>query len=187
MMTHYPNSYRINIREGVMSIMNTLLQLDGRCDLQSLCHILKGDDNAASEFAGIATFGELAHYHHERIHHLTNYLLNHGYLQSECDHFGCLAVSEQGLAFLEMPSDLVVRTQELKTSPFDNVLRAQLFDLRQAICETDNLPTFRIFTDYVIQRVVQDRPCTMGSASSDPWYWDLQGPKIWRQNTSINK
>ncbi len=168
MITHYPNSYRINIREGVLRILSTLLQLDGKCDLQTLCLILKGDDNVAPDFTGVATYGEFAHYHHERIYHLTNYLLNHNYLKSECNHFGCLVVSEKGLAFYEMPSDLIVRTQELKTSPYDNALRAQLCDLREELCETESLPTFRIFTDYVIQRVVQDRPANLEQLQTIP-------------------
>ena len=186
MKTHYLNTYSIDVREGVMSILNTLQMLEGTCDLNTLCHILKGDLSVAISFSAMAYFGRLAHYHQERIIHLTNYLLNHGYIMaSEKD--ATLTVTDKGLTYLENPSNLMIRTHELKMSAFDFNLQTQLCALRQELSETENLPTFRIFTDYVIQRVVQDRPKTIAQLEKIPGIGSFKAQKYGNQILALKR
>lgn len=161
MKNFHSHIQKINIRDGVETILRTLNEPNRNLGVTELCRILKGDTRLALEGTEPTRYepnGRLADHHFQRILNLVNYLQTQEYLKAPESDNGALRLSLKGVAFLQKPSDLMVSTRELSLSSFDKALRNSLLQLRQGLCETENLPPFRVYTDYTIQKIVQDRP-----------------------------
>jgi superfamily II DNA helicase RecQ len=150
----------INIRKEVVAILSVVKAFDGNYATQDLEQILQGEVPHTPGFCKPDEGGRLSGVHPRRLRNLINYLVHQGFLAPELHRAGKLRVTGYGHRFLEYPSDLRVSCQELSNSQYDTMLWQMLQGIRQEICETDKLPPFRVLTDYAIQRVVQDRPCS---------------------------
>ena len=111
--------------------------------------------------AQLPTFGSLKHRTQDHVRKLVNYLLREGYLLVLEDRYGRLGLSESGYTFLAEQPALGITAKALAENALDTELRRQLRLLRKQFAQDDNLPPFRVFTDYSLQSLVDLKPLSV--------------------------
>ena len=181
MFTAYLHTMMIDIRKEALAILKTVATGSGQYATNTLIQILKGEVSLTSAQHSLPELGTLSGLYPRRILNLINYLIQLEFLGYSHDGSQKLQLADSGRKFLQYPSELSVSSQALRTSPYDNMLRNRLRTLRQEICETEHLPPFRIFTDYAIQRVVQDRPAQIEELELIPGFGPFKVRKYGNQ------
>ena len=67
---------------------------------------------------------------------------------------------------MEQPEAIWVSRSKLKMGYFDYLLLNRLRDFRKETYQSSGLPMFRILTNHGMQRIVQQRPVTIGQLQS---------------------
>jgi hypothetical protein len=176
---------RINIEQEVIAILRTVLALEQKSGLNYLSRVLRGDDRFGfrnAKHRAIATFGSLAGFHESRVRNLVNYMIKEQLLEIVNFRYGHIGLTAKGTAFLEQPGEFAVRPAEIRMSNADFFLLHELKNLRREISRSQGRPPFRVFTDYILQRVIQDKPRTVVQLKRIPGMTDRQadtyGPMI---------
>jgi len=175
----------VNIKEETSLILKTVVLLDQKCGLNYVSNILRGRDNFGLKdetHSQFETFASMKGKHSDRIRNLINYLLRKHFLQVTNARFGSLGITTKGEEFLSYPGDVIVKARELQTSPYDKRLLLSLRKLRAELALEENKPPFRIFTDYTLGRVVDDKPRDVSELKMIPGFGDYTanrfGPAI---------
>ena len=172
--------HKLNIRHESLLILRTVDSMDNACGVNLIVQILRGTEGPwikKGTHTSLITFGALHHTHQDRIRNLVHFLLNNAYLQVAHAAFGSLALTAKGTDFLKHPADLIVKAHELRTSRYDKMLLAELRQLRLQLCTQEDKPPFRIFTDYSLQRLVQDKPMSMAQLKEIPGFGDFKAER----------
>ena len=175
----------VNITHDSCTVLKTVSLLGQKYGLNYTIHILKGLDAygfRSPEHPLLETFGLFKYYHSDRIRNLIQYLLNHEYLRVTQAQYGSLGLTAKGEAFLKQPVDIYVQPKVLKTSKYDKMLQIELRKIRIALCQEEDKPPFRIFTDYTLQLIIEEKPTDISQLIMIPGIGDFKanryGPAI---------
>ncbi|MEL6251651.1 MAG: RQC domain-containing protein [Bacteroidota bacterium] len=175
----------VNIKEDAYLILKTVVLLDQKYGSNYITRVLRASETFGFKEAHhreLETFGRMKGKHSERIRNLINYLLRKHFLQVTNSRYGSIGISRKGEEFLTYPSELIVKAHELRTSIYDKKLLLELRQLRSALAKQEAKPPFRVFTDYTLGRIIDDKPKDLQELKMIPGFGDYKanrfGPSI---------
>ncbi|MEM6799836.1 MAG: RQC domain-containing protein [Bacteroidota bacterium] len=175
----------VNIKEETSLILKTVVLLDQKYGINYVIRILKGSDSFGfkdERHRQLETFALMKGKHSERIRNLINYLLRNHFLQVNNSNYGSLGITTKGEEFLFYPGDLILNARELRTSTYDKRLLLGLKQLRNTLAREEEKAPFRIYTDYTLGRIVDDKPKDLVELKMIPGLGDYKanrfGPAI---------
>ncbi|MDW3650045.1 MAG: RQC domain-containing protein [Bacteroidia bacterium] len=175
----------VNIKEEAHLILKTVVLLDQKYGINYITRILRASENFGfreENHRELETYGSMKAKHSERIRNLISYLLRNHFLQVTNSRYGSIGISRKGEEFLAYPSELIVKSSELRTSPYDKKLLLGLRQLRNTLARQEDKPPFRVFTDYTLARIIDDKPKDLQELKMIPGFGDYKanrfGPSI---------
>jgi len=175
----------VNIKEEAQLILRTVVLLDQKYGINYISRVLRASDAFGfreKNHRELETYGRMKGKHSERIRNLINYLLRNHFLQVTNSRYGSIGISRKGEEFLAYPSELIVKSSELRTSPYDKKLLLELRQLRISLSRQEDKAPFRIFTDYTLGRIIDDKPKDLQDLKMIPGLGDYKsnrfGPSI---------
>lgn len=161
METFSKPSSRLNVGHDLEIILRIVASLEGRYGASYLVRLLRGQKSLSlrkDAHADMPQFGAMHDYHADTIRGLINYLVREGFLQVSSAKFGSLEVTPRGEAFLAEPTEVWVQKSAITLNAFDRMLMNELRQVRKEIAASENIPPYRIFTDYTMQQIVDQKP-----------------------------
>lgn len=175
----------VNIKEEAHLILKTVVLLEQKYGINYVSRVLRASDAfgfSDEHHKELETYGRMKGKHSERVRNLINYLLRNHFLQVTNSRYGSIGISRKGEEFLAFPSELIVRSSELRTSLYDKKLLVGLRQLRSALARQEEKAPFRIFTDYTLGRIIDDKPRDLQELKMIPGLGDYKanrfGPSI---------
>lgn len=179
------NPNQVNIQDEALIVLKTVESLGEKYALNYVTQILKGQTLFGLKEATheqLETYGAWCNWHSDRIRNLINYLTNHNFLEVTHERFGTLGLTSKGEIFLEQPGELIARRKELRTSLFDRMLWVELRNIRMELSKEEGKAPFRIFTDYTLQQLIQEKPLHIEALKGIPGFGDFKinryGPAV---------
>lgn len=176
---------RLNLKDEATLILSLVATTGERYSSSYLIRLLRGDDAFPLQDPAhleLETFGCMPEQHSDRLRNVIRYLVRQDLLRVLDPVYGVLALTPAGERFLETPHDLIATYQTLRYSPFERLLLRELRDLRRRLADEEGHPPFRIFTDYVMQRLVEEKPDTLDALRQIPGFGDYKvnryGPAV---------
>jgi ATP-dependent DNA helicase RecQ len=166
-----------DIQNEATIVLQTVELLDQPYGIGYLSRILLGESRfelSAEAHAELPTFGALRGQPFDRVRNLLLRLLDRGLLRLHNASFGTLAVSPEGKDFLRKPGPLPVPARSLRTSAYDRVLLVELRQLRRSLSLEEGLPLYRVFTDYTLQLIVEQKPSEVAQLRELPGLGDYR-------------
>ncbi|MDX2250473.1 MAG: RQC domain-containing protein [Bacteroidia bacterium] len=185
---------QLNIGRDAQIILQAIRSLNGNYGASFIVRMLRGQQSLnlrKDENADLPQFGVLAEYNAETVRGIINYLLKENYLQVVSAQFGSLGLTGKGEEFLNGPADIWVQKRIINLSILDRMLTNELRQIRRDLAQTENLPPFRIFTDYTLEKLVAVKPETMDELKLVPGFGDYKanryGPAIFQSITRVSE
>ena len=152
---------KVNITQEAEAVLKTVLLLDQSYGINYLYRVLMGDNLfplKSLQHKELETFGSLAGLEASKVRDILKYLTRKEFLKVVDKRYGLVSITETGETFLDNPQPLEVHPRNLYTSKADRKLTLSLRKLRKELGEKEQKPPFHIFTDYMIQCIVEEKP-----------------------------
>ncbi len=165
----------VNLQETACYIFKTVLLLERHYGADYIGRILQGFDRFGmrdESHKELETFGVMRKVYRERIGNIIKYLVKQGFLRISKPAFGNLAITPKGEAFLDAPTELVVPEKELVTPELDRMLQAELRQLRTELSEQADIMPYEIYTNYTLQKIVEEKPTNVTMLKAIPGIGD---------------
>lgn len=185
---------QLNIGRDTEIILQAIRALSGNYGASFIIRMLRGQKSLSlrkDENADLPQFGVLAEYNAETVRGIINYLLKEEYLQVVNARFGSLGITEKGEAYLSHPAEIWVAKKVINLSILDRMLMKELREIRRDLAQTENLPPFRIFTDYSLEKLIAVKPENIDDLKCVPGFGDYKanryGPAIFQSITRVSE
>ena len=153
----------IDLSTEVTDVLKTLLLLERGYGMNYLVDVLKGEsrfDWKADQHTEIETFGCLQDASRSKIRQLIQLIFDARLIYISKDNVSILYVTKKGKAYLEAPSSFDARKHQLSRDQYDFLLAYRLRKYRKAQASRFNLPAYKIFADFTLDRIVYEKPGT---------------------------
>lgn len=177
--------HRTNLKDEAQLILQLIIDTKERYGSSYLIRLLRGDDSfdvRESEHTESSSYGTMPTHYSDRLRNIFRYLIREGLLQITDPIYGVLALTDTGRSFLENPYDLIARYQSLRFSPLERIMLRELREARRALATKQELPAFRVFTDHMLQRLVEEKPSSIDALRQIPGFGDYKinryGPAV---------
>ena len=177
---------QVSITAETTEILKTTLLLEEAFAANYLINILRGKQEFLREevHANFETFGSLKGRSGDYLRNVIHVLVQRDYLSIREGISGKLTITEKGCAFLDHPEEIEVKKRDLRMSTYDYMLLSELRKLRKELVKQESKPAFRIFTDYTLDRIIDEKPLDLVSLKLVPGFGDFKanrfGPAILR-------
>lgn len=152
---------RINIMPEAKAIFKTILLLNEKFGVNYLTQILKGHERfplKKAEHGQLETFGALKHLNETRIRNLISWLVAEQYLYTKDFTYGIIGITAKGKERLNSEQAWNVKRYLFSQKTEDSVLANSLKELRKSWAIMWQKAPFEIFTDYVLDTIVREKP-----------------------------
>lgn len=179
MNTTKSTSKTMNGRKHVLSILQTVQLLKQNHGANYLQRILLGktEFDFKEGHESLPTFGALAEEHFDKVYRLIYYLVQHEYLEITNTNYGTIGITEKGKDFLHEPQDIWLRPKDLRTNVYDIQLIIKLREIRRNFSKQEAKPSFLIFSDYLLQLIVEHKPTDILSLKKLPGIGDYKADR----------
>lgn len=177
---------QVSITAETTEILKTILLLQDSFAANYLINILRGKKEFLREevHAEFETFNSLPGRSGDYLRNVIHVLVQREYLTIEEGTSGKLSISEKGCAFLDHPEEMEVKKRDLRMSTYDYMLLSELRKLRKQLVKAESKPAFRIFTDYTLDRIIDEKPLDLMGLKLVPGFGDYKanrfGPAVLR-------
>jgi ATP-dependent DNA helicase RecQ len=168
---------QVNLREEATLILRLVIDTGATYGSNYLVRLLRGDDAFELHDPAHRTlegFGCMPDQSSDRLHSVIRYLVREQLLRVADPVRGTLSLSQAGTDFLNAPFDLIASYQSLQYSPMERLLMHELRDIRRKLGNEEQKAPFLIFTDYVMQRLVEEKPETVEALRLIPGFGDYK-------------
>lgn len=154
---------KVNLKEEALMMLSMMQATGQKYSANYLIRLLKGDDRyeprdpAHLEVTG---YGALPEAYPDQLRNLLRYFQREGLIEPQNSMYGILTLTPQGEQFLAEPTDLWATYRSLRLQEFELRLLMELRDLRRNLAQQEGKAPFRIFTDYMLQRLIEEEPRT---------------------------
>lgn len=156
---------------GMTKVLTTAMLLERPYAAGYLAKLLKGDLRYGlrkESHQQLESFGSLENYRWETVLNLLRVMEEDGYLTLEDEAYGTLSVSEKGKAFLETPELVSIEWDRLSTTYEEKLMANELKTLRRRLSDETGNQAYEIYTNRVIEQLIQHRPKTLKALKSFP-------------------
>ena len=177
---------QVSITAETKEILKTILLLEESFAANYLINILRGKKEFLREevHAEFETFGSLPGRSGDYLRNVIHVLVQREFLSIQEGISGKLTITEKGCEFLDNPQEIEVKKRDLRMSTYDYMLLSELRKLRKQLVKTESKPAFRIFTDYTLDRIIDEKPLDLSSLKLVPGFGDYKanrfGPAVLR-------
>ncbi|MEZ4825305.1 MAG: HRDC domain-containing protein [Bacteroidia bacterium] len=185
---------QLNIGHDTEIILQAIRALSGSYGASFIIRMLRGQKSLSlrkDENADIPQYGVLSEYSIETIRGIIQYLMKEDFIHVVSARFGSLGITEKGEKFLANPSEIWVQKKVLSMSILDRMLMKELREIRRDLAQTENLPPFRIFTDYSLEKLVSLKPGNIDDLKRVPGFGDYKanryGPAIFQSIVRVSE
>lgn len=159
----------VNVKEEDLTseaeqILWTMKHLNGKFGIAYLTKLLIGNEQLEfrrDEHAELKTLGVFAGRSFDKIKQSFLYLVELGYIEPANSVCTTFRITEKGQTFLEKPQDVRVPANRLRLQRHEYILRNRLRILRRNIARKKRLPSYRIFSDYTLERIIRIKPASL--------------------------
>lgn len=171
-MNAIKTSNHVNISSETQEILKTILLLEQAYAANYLITIVRGRAEflKVEEHAEFETFESLKGRSGDYLRNVIHFLIQQSYVEVQDSMYGRLQITDKGLQFLDAPVDLPVRMRDLRMSTYDYMLLSELRQLRRTLSQKEDKAAFRIYTDYTLDRIIQEKPTDLNSLRLVPGF-----------------
>lgn len=152
---------RINIRNEVIEILKTMMELQKPFGLGYISQILLGKSSFGwkdEAHTSLPTFASLDTESKERIHKMYHFLIKRGFIEMVKPDYNTAEITEDGIDFTHYPHDIWVNNSVLRSKPFDKKLYVLLKKLRVDISRKESVYPYEVFNDHTLDCLVAAKP-----------------------------
>ena len=152
---------QLDIRHEALTLIKTVVLLEKQYAANYLARIVCADERyefRSVDHRSLETFGELDGMYPFKVENLIAYLVEANYLEVGDIRTGTLKVSEKGMAFYKIPTEMPVDEKAIGRAWYDIRLERKLKAVRKEFAVQEEKSPYEIFTNYVIKQIVKRKP-----------------------------
>ena len=174
-----------DLNQEIQLTLSAVASLENGYGQSYLIDFLRGNTRFGSRQEGhptLSEYGSLAASTPDYLRRLIHTLIREGFLTITNKRYGTIGLTESGETYLQSPVDPGFTRHALRESAFIREVRRQLKSLRASLAKEANLPPFRVFTNYCMEEMIQQKPSNVSELLEipgiGPYKANLYGPAI---------
>lgn len=154
---------KANLIHEITQILKTVLLLERNYGAGYIARIAMGDsrfDLRKAAHKHLESYGALDSLSNLRIEDIIYYLIDLDFLEVNNEQYGTIAITDEGIAWLDEPQDMHVNRKEVYTGWWGFELRMALRSIRKDAAESADKRPYELFSNHAMVRMIRELPQT---------------------------